>query len=265
MALDEIIDAFLSKGDSRPKQIISLGAGTDTRPFRIFSKASPAPIIYHELDFEATSKKKLQTVRGVPLLSKILTDIGSNDSGSWTSNPSTGGEYYCHGIDLRKLDAEADRLVGLKANLPTLLLSECCLCYLRRQECDRVINLFKSKIPNLAILLYEPMHLDDAFGDTMVSNLAARHISMPGFETYRNSRDQIQRLNNVGFDAVRYMTIEDAWEEWVPGQEKQRVHQLEGLDEVEEWKLLAGHYIVIWGHSGEGFDGISQIQGKGEK
>jgi [phosphatase 2A protein]-leucine-carboxy methyltransferase len=49
------------------------------------------------------------------------------------------------------------------------------------------------------------------------------------------------------------MTIEDIWQTWVPPEEKQRVDSLEGLDEVEEWKLLAAHYIVLWASKGNGF------------
>lgn len=106
------------------------------------------------------------------------------------------------------------------------------------------------------------MHLDDAFGDTMVSNLAARHISMPGLQAYRNAKDQIGRLIGAGFTTAKYMTIDNSWEDWVSQEEKERVHQLEGLDEVEEWKLLAGHYIVAWGYRGEGFTHMGRIKGK---
>lgn len=264
-ALNNLVDAFLTRDETSSsktiKQIISLGAGTDTRPFKLFDVADASHIIYHELDFDVTSTKKLQLVRGIPVLSKILTDISTNDTGSWTSHPNAGGEYYAHGIDLRSLHAETE-LLGLRLDVPTLVLSECCLCYLQRTESEQLIQYFASRIPNLSIVLYEPMHLDDAFGDTMVSNLAARQISMPGLQAYRNAKDQKRRLADAGFTTAKYMTIDDAWEDWISQEEKDRVHQLEGLDEVEEWKLLAGHYIVAWGYRGEGFTRMAPIQGK---
>jgi len=60
---------------------------------------------------------------------------------------------------------------------------------------------------------------------------------------------------------VYHMTIEDIWQNWVSADEKRRVDSLEGLDEVEEWKLLAAHYIVVWASKGEGFEGWDSLRG----
>ena len=73
-------------------------------------------------------------------------------------------------------------------------------------------------------------------------------------EVYKEPADQDARLREAGFENVRTMTVEDMWKTWVPAQEKERVDDLEGLDEVEEWNLLASHYIVAWGWRGGGFD-----------
>ena len=164
---------------------------------------------------------------------------------------------------MRELTTQEEKpLPGLRTDIPTLLLSECCLCYLKEEESERVLKYFGMPTVNLAAVLYEPMHLDDAFGTTMVSNLAARGIRMPGLEKLRNSKDQVQRLRDHGFSTVKYMTIDNVWDSWVDSDEKERVDGLEGLDEVEEWKLLAGHYIVSWAYKGNGFDIISTIDGK---
>lgn len=117
-----------------------------------------------------------------------------------------------------------------------------------------------SAIDSVAVVLYEPMHLDDAFGTTMVSNLAARGVRMPGLERYRNAMDQVKRLQELGFQTIKYMPIDEIWDKWIDEIEKERVDGLEGLDEVEEWKLLAGHYLVCWALKGKhspGLDGIS--------
>lgn len=76
---------------------------------------------------------------------------------------------------------------------------------------------------------------------------------MPTLEIYRRPTDQEVRLREAGFNEVRQMTVDDIWERWIHEDEKERVDSLEGLDEVEEWKLLAGHYIVAWGWKGDGF------------
>ncbi|KAK7431421.1 carboxy methyl transferase for protein phosphatase 2A [Neonectria magnoliae] len=277
IALDTLVDSFLADEDgverATEKQIVSLGAGTDTRPFRLFAQPGRSGLVYHEIDFATTSSKKLRTVQATPILRNILTDITADEnSSSWSSMPASGGKYYCHGADLRSLsnpssnpdsepglDPETDSqspeftIPGLRTDIPTLLLSECCLCYLSPPEASRVLGFFTSRARSLAMVLYEPIKPNDAFGRMMVSNLAARRISMPTVGVYREPADQEARLRQAGFEMVHHMTIEDIWETWVAPEEKQRVDSLEGLDEVEEWKLLAGHYIVVWGSKGSGF------------
>ena len=76
---------------------------------------------------------------------------------------------------------------------------------------------------------------------------------MPTLEVYRQPADQEVRLRDAGFEQVRQMTVDTIWQRWVESDEKERVDGLEGLDEVEEWKLLAGHYIIAWGWKGEAF------------
>ncbi|KAM0670189.1 hypothetical protein ACQRIT_002679 [Beauveria bassiana] len=240
VALDRLIQSFLSPaagGTSTERQIVSLGAGTDTRPFRLFAGASHPKLTYHEVDFDVTSRKKFQIVQANPQLSRILNHPAEKSSQTWTAQPVHGrGEYYCHGMDLRDLDSSI-----------TGSLTE---------EAERVLRYFTSRIANAATIIYEPVHLDDAFGKTMVANLAARHIHMPGMDRYRNAQDQIQRLRDAGFRSAECKSVESIWETWIDASEKERVDQLEGLDEVEEWKLLAGHYIVAWGTRGEGLGAL---------
>ena len=37
----------------------------------------------------------------------------------------------------------------------------------------------------------------------------------------------------------------------LPKDELKRIEGIEFLDEVEEWKLLLGHYCISWAHRGE--------------
>ncbi|KAK3318666.1 S-adenosyl-L-methionine-dependent methyltransferase [Apodospora peruviana] len=301
-AIDKVVERFLSQTDApgQERQIISLGAGTDTRSLRLFSSSSSFQrIIYHEIDFPAICDRKFRTVRGSPQLRSVLSDpvvitpppvagaaaVENNNNNnnisinSWhsiqSSTPSGTGtcHLYCHGLDLRTLAQDQDNnqadpnsaattsssitIPNLRThddNIPTLLISECCLCYLSPHEASASIQWFASRIPHLGIVLYEPIKPDDPFGKMMVSNLAARGISMPTLEAYKQPADQEARLRQAGFNQTRQMTVDTIWDRWVSDEEKERVDGLEGLDEVEEWKLLAGHYIVTWGWRGGGFD-----------
>lgn len=279
-ALNRLIDSFLDPGPSgsgelqEARQIISLGAGTDTRCFRLFSpQGRRRGLIYHEIDFPPCSSRKRMIVQSTSALRNILPDPVPTEDGtgsaSWRSNPEgEGNQYWCHGLDLRDLskdhwrsDASSSRLRGLRTDVPTLLVSECCLCYLESPEAKDVVEYFVDRIPNLGLVLYEPVKPDDAFGRQMVSNLAARKIQMPTLDAYKNPKDQEDRLRQAGFEEVRQKTVDDMWGHWVSEEEKERLDGLEGLDEVEEWQLLAGHYIIAWGWKGQGFSGWDELRG----
>lgn len=259
LALDLIVVAFLSEThfpqDGKPKQVISLGAGTDTRPFRMLEMPTMAGLIYHEIDFEPTCRKKYQIVRSTPGLANCLQELYAAEDGSWSAKHLQGGRYHCHAADLRNIhtDFASAMPASIRTDVPTLILSECCLCYLTEQDSARVLDFFHSRMARLAIIIYEPMPLDDAFGKIMVSNLKARKIKMPSLERYKDAKAQEGRLREAGFRTVGHATIKDTWDQWIDPEEKERLDVLEGLDEVEEWQLLAAHYVLAWGTKGAGF------------
>ncbi|KAK1836488.1 putative leucine carboxyl methyltransferase [Podospora conica] len=255
-AIDSVVSHFLASTATTPRQIISLGAGTDTRALRLLASSSHPHLLYHELDFPLIAARKLSSLLSAPpaLISPILTlpPPSPGTTTSWTApSPSTPtSTLHVHGIDLRALRASDPLPPGVDPALPTLLISECCLCYLSASDAASALAHFSSRIPDLGVVLYEPVRPDDSFGQMMVANLAARGIRMPTLEVFRTPGDQEERLRGAGFDEVRGLTVDAVWERWVGREEKERVDGLEGLDEVEEWLLLAGHYIVAWGWRG---------------
>ncbi|KAK0743588.1 S-adenosyl-L-methionine-dependent methyltransferase [Schizothecium vesticola] len=258
-AIDAVVSHFLASTTTTPptqRQIISLGAGTDTRALRLLASAQHPHLTYHELDFPLIASRKLLSLRGAPpaLVSPVLTlpPHPSPGTTSWTAtSPSTPtSTLHCHGLDLRALRPSDPLPPGVDPALPTLLISECCLCYLLPGDAWAAVAHFSSRVRDLGAVLYEPVRPDDSFGQMMVANLAARGIRMPTLDVFRTPGDQEERLRGVGFDEVRQMTVDAVWERWVGAEEKERVDGLEGLDEVEEWLLLAGHYIVVWGWRG---------------
>jgi [phosphatase 2A protein]-leucine-carboxy methyltransferase len=125
-----------------------------------------------------------------------------------------------------------------------------------------IVKWFLDKIPSLGIILYEPIGVNDSFGQMMVANLAARNITMPSLKVFKTLEDQKTRLFELGFQGSldesgqEAETIEHIWNQWVPATERQRVDGLEGLDEIEEWQMLARHYTVAWGWKGsQGWNG----------
>ncbi|KAI1746676.1 leucine carboxyl methyltransferase [Xylaria castorea] len=257
-ALDRLISAFLSATEGQERQIVSLGAGTDTRVFRLFKGGNQSKLVYHEVDFPTVTDRKYHAVRSTAALSAVLPNPDFvDDTRTWRDEALPGAsQYWCHGLDLRDLSKpDATPLSGLRKDVPTLLVSECCLCYLEVADASKVMKYFMDRIPHLSVVIYEPIHPHDPFGKQMVSNLAARHIRMPTIEDYVDIGKQETRLRDSGFDAAHSLTIENIWEDWVSPEEKERVDSLEGLDEVEEWNLLADHYSVSWGWREINLDG----------
>ncbi|KAK3294673.1 S-adenosyl-L-methionine-dependent methyltransferase [Chaetomium fimeti] len=261
-AIDALVDRFLaSTSPDEPRQIVSLGAGTDTRCLRLFASAQHhRNIVYHEIDFPTIIARKQAIIGSTSFLRTLLSTPEPLSPTTWHSHsltPPDGGNnntLTLHGLDLRTLTASTPPLPNLIPTAPTLLLSECCLCYLPPQHASAVLSHFSTHLPrhHLGLVLYEPILPRDPFGKTMVSNLAARGIRMPTLDAYPAPADQERRLREAGFAEVRARTVDGIWEGWVGEGEKERVDSLEGgLDEVEEWRLLAGHYIVAWGWRGE--------------
>lgn len=253
-AIDKLILRFLRHQPTERKQIISLGAGSDTRFLRLCGDA--ANVVYHELDFEANvTAKRAAFDRSQQLATRLK------------ENQDDGAEYHLHATDLRSLASDAPpTLPGLDVQVPTLILSECCLCYLAPDQASGVLKYFTGVLTSPAgLIIYEPVRPFDAFGKTMVTNLASRGIHLQTLKRYSSLEAERQRLRLAGFsDGQGAMDVRQIWEsdEWVSSAEKERVEKLEWLDEVEEWDLLASHYCVAWGWRGDFLGGAwGDVQG----
>jgi [phosphatase 2A protein]-leucine-carboxy methyltransferase len=289
-AIDALVDRFLATTNPEEvRQIVSLGAGTDTRCFRLFS-SQHRNVAYHEIDFPAITARKQAIIRSSPQLQVLLSAPEPLSPTTWQSravNPDSNNTLTLHGLDLRHFppsppsesQAYQHPLPTFNPFAPTLVLSECCLCYLAPATASSILEFFTTTAtptstttsspspspPSLGVVIYEPIQPHDAFGRMMVSNLAARGISMPTLEAYPTEADQQARLRGAGFDEVRCRTVDSIWDKWVSAREKERVDRLEGgLDEVEEWRLLAGHYVVAWGWRTGGGGMDLEVDGQGE-
>lgn len=249
-AVDQLVSRFLKTSPGLRKQIFSLGAGSDTRFFRLCCAKAPdkAPrVAYHELDFETNIGMKRDKIRNNSLLSTQVADAEKH-----------GAQLFTCAIDLRDLTSKSPPIIpNLDPDLPTLLLSECCLCYLPPDAAASVVQYFTMHLKNqFALVLYEPVRPFDAFGRTMVSNLGSRGIHLQTLKRYSSLDAQRQRLRLAGFsDGQGARDVHQLWEaeDWVSAAERERVEKLEWLDELEEWKLLASHYCVAWGWRGDVF------------
>ncbi|KIX99600.1 uncharacterized protein Z520_04233 [Fonsecaea multimorphosa CBS 102226] len=266
--IDRIVDTFLSSAGEGRKQIISLGAGSDTRYFRLRQKRRKRDVIYHELDFEANTRRKIIQLRSPSFeaAAKQFAEVDMRGADVQVSNDAAGlvsPDYVIHPQDLRHLPHKEAFLTGMDMTLPTLIISECCLVYLPPDGADAVLHYFSKLFPKttpLAIAIYEPIRPYDSFGKTMVSNLMSRGIQLQTLEKYAGLEEQRSRLRSHGFgddgesspQGAEAADIDFIWQTWIAPEEKERVDGLEWMDEVEEFVLLAKHYCICWGWKGFG-------------
>ena len=257
-AIDNLVQRFLSIPTPTKKQILSLGAGSDTRFFRLMARSPNESLVYHELDFPVNTSAKISCINQSPALSDYIRGplIISADVTALRSQ-----NYYIHSIDLRMLhppgssfDSLPPEIPHIDPSLPTLLISECCLIYLAPAAADAVVNyftrhLFAPSTP-LGIILYEPVNPTDAFGKVMVSNLAQRGIVLQTLKRYGSLEAQTERMKMYGFSGKGVTSVKHLWDIGVNEAERERISGLEMMDEVEEWNLLASHYCVVWGWRG---------------
>ncbi|KAK5712097.1 carboxy methyl transferase for protein phosphatase 2A [Elasticomyces elasticus] len=237
-AIDKLVARFLNAHPEQRKQIVSLGAGSDTRFFRLMTgQSSRSAVVYHELDFEANANQKRSILRQTSELSECIKKAEQH-----------GSSYHLHAIDLRALTNKSPPIIpDLDTTLPTLIIN----------AATSVLQYFTMNLAGpLALVLYEPVRPFDAFGKTMVTNLASRGIHLQTLKRYSSLDAQRQRLRLAGFsDGQGASDVHQLYEDdgWVSQNERERIEKLEWLDEVEEWKLLASHYCVAWGWRGELF------------
>jgi [phosphatase 2A protein]-leucine-carboxy methyltransferase len=261
-AIDLLVAKFLVAYPSSAKQIISLGAGTDTRFFRLLDLYPETRLIYHEIDFPTNTVAKIAAIQKQPSLYQKLLHIPK------TSTSYHSETYNVHALDLRDLARTGDgvslpQLPNLSSDLPTLILSEMCLVYLQPETVQSIMKslmteYLKPTTPT-SLVLYEPILPQDAFGRTMIANLQTRNIHLPTLTAYPELGDQRARLQGYGFkDGAKVADTSYIWRNWVPEEEKERVASLEFLDELEELELLLRHYCVAWGWK----DGDSDVFSK---
>ncbi|KAF1836346.1 leucine carboxyl methyltransferase [Decorospora gaudefroyi] len=250
-AIDLLVAKFLVTYPASAKQVISLGAGTDTRFFRLLDLYPQTRLLYHEIDFPTNTLAKIVAIQRQPLLYRKLLHTPAT-SASYHSET-----YNIHALDLRSLADPSDgtplpQIPNLNPNIPTLILSEMCLVYLQPSTVQSIVTSllthYLQPTTPAALILYEPILPQDPFGRTMISNLQSRNIHLHTLTAYPELGDQRARLQAYGLvDGAKVADTNTIWRKWINEEEKERIAGLELLDELEELEMLLRHYCVAWG------------------
>ena len=216
-------------------QIISLGAGFDTRLFRFMDEFGNKleGLKYFEIDFDQIIREKIRIVEIKPILKER--------SSSWRPisfdlNGGINEEIFGNDFD---------------ASVPALIIAECCLMYLTAESGDKIIswcgNTFKSSV---TFCSFDPILANDLksdpFAKVMLENFDKRGLDTRALLEYPSKQSTINRFMKHFplVDSFTMLQLETT-ESLVSKQERREVLIKSALDEYEDWTLLASHSLLI--------------------
>lgn len=255
---DNILKFIESHDKNTPLQIVSLGAGNDTRCFPLVERFPN--LHYFEIDVESTTRlKKLAILSSPTLSSKVgatpLAEYPTTSSQVLAFDPTLHTErYHLLPLDLRTLKPniaikDIPILDGIDTNVSTLIISECCICYLSKEDSNNLLSFWYKNLNNGKFLIYEPLggnqNSNTNYGQVMIQNLICRGIEMPTLLEYGTVDSQTERLKKlIPNGDVKCRDMKTVYDE-IDFSEKSRLNQLEMLDELEELNLINSHYCLI--------------------
>ncbi|KAH6913985.1 leucine carboxyl methyltransferase [Coprinopsis sp. MPI-PUGE-AT-0042] len=259
--IDKLVNEWMHKANQLGQkcQIVSLGAGSDTRKTGSRSGDLAA---YIEVDFPEIVTKKAMSIRKSKELSAVLGEPGQVKVGGGGTELHSAN-YHLLSADLRQSPEEAlgplfrnteNDIHGqpvLSPSLPTLVLFECVLAYmdpsLSSQLLRWLVDYMSKEVGVLGCVVYEMYKLNDSFGRVMLANLKTRNVALPGVEPFISLDTLSERFTQSGFSAARALSLYDIRRNYVEDSELERIAKLEFLDETEELDLVLDHYAISWG------------------
>jgi len=219
-------------------QIISLGAGLDTTYWNL--RGTDRHFKYIEVDFQAVFERKMDIIAAN---SELAVE------GVRTSDGFSGAQYNFITADLRNTDQYATKIREVcDLTVPTLIIAECVFCYIDAPYVAQIIQI-AGEFEHVALISYDMINPQDAFGRMMVENITSRGIRLPGLLSCPTLETQTKRFRQV-FSHVEALTMLDIYKTSVDPEERRRIESLEWVDELEEWDLISAHYCIVLGVRG---------------
>lgn len=242
-AISSVVEQFITSTAGQSAQIISLGAGYDSLFWQL-QAAGVAPSLYVEIDQDEVVQRKSSIIRSKSSLLAALPEGAACVTPKGITSGSAG--YRLLAVDLHEIATLETALTGAgwMPSAPTLVIAECLLVYMVPNVSRALLEFFGNRCPSAVLVTYEMVHPDDPFGRMMLDNLRRRGCPLLGLVAVPDVAAQRERCLACGWGRAEAVEMLSYWEEVVSSEERKRVSRLGMLDELEEWRLLLGHYCV---------------------
>jgi len=230
-----IVEKFLSATNCQC-QIVSLGSGFDTLYWNLDKKQISPSYGFYEIDMKPVVQKKLRCIQTKPTLSQVFKgEVKTLDSQLHSQ------DYHLLPCDLADIQNLRQILLGsgLDLSKPTLFIVECVFVYMKHENVKQLLNFISSEFETTLVIDYDPVNLNDRFGEVMKQNLRGRDCHLLG------AHDSLQSKIDTycKFQNIHTKLLVDIYND-LPVDEKMRIEKLEFLDEVDLLFDLLRHYCV---------------------
>jgi len=232
-----LIDNFITK-TKRNCQIVSIGAGFDTLYWNLQENNNMPAFGVYEIDLQSVVEKKCFFVSTRPPLCNCLTG-----NVQITKNNIDSELYHlisCNISDISELDSKLTA-AGIQKNVPTLFVAECVFVYIPYEDVSNVLKYIANEFRTVMLIDYDPINLNDKFGEVMKEHLRGRQCTLFGVHSDLTSKKNFYNM----FAVVNGELMIDLYHE-LPGTEKTRIENIEFLDEINLLYDMLQHYAITW-------------------
>jgi len=250
--LGQFLDSTKGLSCSNHRQILILGPGFDTTSLLPYAQQQ-SNVRTFEVDFPEIIQKKVQVYKSIPEIKTLLEGYGTSssvESDSKDSQGSSPGSTTIGPISFLERDLrEAKQLIshllsaGFDPTAPTLILTECVLVYMGREDVLSLSAELAAFLQGEAIwLTYDMINPSDMYGKSMVRNLQSAGFRIPGISDFSTTEHHRHRCLETGWLEARSCDMRFYYDKLIDDKIKEKLLKLEIMDEVEEWNMLMAHY-----------------------
>ena len=187
--LDHYARRGAKSGDRVHVQIVSLGAGYDTLPFRLLDNERNCTFSYVELDFKSVSRTKVRLVNEIEEVRQLFQSIDVFDDGEAlrAQSKTRACTYHVQASDLRDISAVSEALgkCNIDKRAPTIFIAECVLMYMEAFYSDALLRFVSTTfLSDKYFINFEPIKPFDKFGQFMMQNIGERGSMLLGILCY---------------------------------------------------------------------------------